>query len=158
MSSMINPDMKAELNISVKGSVGALAGTNGQYAFRVVLSGGSGETAYRTQSSDLVMIITATPYMSDENAQNVLTLELAADCWVQKDSHWYWFKTDGIMAHSEWVSYMGHWYYLNAGGDMITGWLFWNEHWYYLKPDGIMAADEMTQDGYKIGPDGTWIQ
>lgn len=62
------------------------------------------------------------------------------------------------MAHSEWVSYMGHWYYLNAGGDMITGWLFWNEHWYYLKPDGIMAADEMTQNGYKIGPDGTWIQ
>ena len=104
------------------------------------------------------MIITATPYMSDENAQNVLTLELAADCWVQKDSHWYWFKTDGIMAHSEWVSYMGHWYYLNAGGDMITGWLFWNEHWNYLKPDGIMAADEMTQNGYKIGPDGTWIQ
>jgi len=42
---------------------------------------------------------------------------------------------------------MGHWYYLNVGGDMITGWLFWNEHWYYLKPDGIMAADEMTQDG-----------
>ena len=98
---MINPDMKAELNISVKGSVGALAGTNGQYAFRVVLSGGSGETAYRTQSSDLVMIITAPPYMSDENAQNVLTLELAADRWVQKDGHWYWFKTDGIMAHSE---------------------------------------------------------
>lgn len=150
--------MKAELNVSVKGSIGALAGTNGQCAFRVVLSGGSGETAYRTQSSDLVMIITATPYMSDENAQNVLTLELAADRWVQKDGHWYWFKTDGIMAHSEWLSYMGHWYYLNAGGDMITGWLFWNEHWYYLKPDGIMAADEMTQDGYKIGPDGTWIQ
>ena len=72
MSSMINPDMKAELNVSVKGSIGALAGTNGQCAFRVVLSGGSGETAYRTQSSDLVMIITATPYMSDENAQNVL--------------------------------------------------------------------------------------
>ena len=57
----------------------------------------------------------------------------------------------------------------NVGGDMITGWLLWNEHWYYLKPDGIMAADmpasaflmaadEMTPDGYKIGPDGTWIQ
>ena len=30
------------------------------------------------------------------------------------------------------------------GGDMITGWLFWNERWYYLKPDGIMTADEMT--------------
>lgn len=55
--------------------------------------------------------------MSDENAQNVLTLELAADRWVQKDDHWY---------------------YLNAGGDMIAGWLLWNEHWYYLKPDGIM--------------------
>lgn len=41
---------------------------------------------------------------------------------------------------------------------MITGQLLWNEHWYYLKPDGIMAADEMTPDGYKIGPDGTWIQ
>lgn len=41
---------------------------------------------------------------------------------------------------------------------MITGWLLWNEHWYYLKLDGIMAADEMTPDGYKIGPDGTWIQ
>lgn len=46
----------------------------------------------------------------------------------------------------------------NVGGDMITGWLLWNEHWYYLKPDVIMAADEMTPDGYKIGPDGTWIQ
>lgn len=50
--------MKAELNVSVKGSIGALAGTNGQCAFRVVLSGGSGETAYRTQSSDLAMPIT----------------------------------------------------------------------------------------------------
>ena len=57
---------------SKKGGVGALAGTNGQYAFRVVLSGGSGETAYRTQSDELVMTITATPYMSDENAQNVI--------------------------------------------------------------------------------------
>ena len=84
--------------------------------------------------------------------------EIAADRWVQKDGHWYWFKADGIMAHSEWVSYMGHWYYLNAGGDMITGWLFWNERWYYLKPDGIMAADEMTPDGYKMGPDGIWVQ
>lgn len=28
--------MKAELNVSVKGSVGALAGTNGQCAFQVV--------------------------------------------------------------------------------------------------------------------------
>lgn len=33
---MVNPDMKAELNVSVKGSVGALAGTNGQCAFQVV--------------------------------------------------------------------------------------------------------------------------
>lgn len=49
--------------------------------------------------------------MSDENAQNVLTLELAADRWVQKDDHWYWFKANGIMVHSEWLSYMGHWYY-----------------------------------------------
>ena len=48
--------------------------------------------------------------MSDENAQNVLTLELAADRWVQKDDHWYWFKADGIMVHSEWLSYMGLWY------------------------------------------------
>lgn len=64
---MVNPDMKAELNVSVKGSVGALA---------------------------------------------VLTLELAADRWVQKDDHWYWFKADGIMVHSEWLSYMGHWYYV----------------------------------------------
>ncbi len=83
--------------------------------------------------------------------------ETAADRWVQKDGHWYWFKADGIMAHSGWLLYMGHWYYLNAGGDMITGWLFWNEHWYYLKPDGIMAADEMTPDGYRIGPDGIWV-
>ena len=81
--------------------------------------------------------------------------ETAADRWVQKGGHWYWFKADGIMAHSGWLLYMGHWYYLNAGGDMITGWLFWNEHWYYLKADGIMAADEMTPDGYRIGPDGS---
>ncbi len=83
--------------------------------------------------------------------------ETAADRWVQKDGHWYWFKADGIMAHSGWLLYMGHWYYLNAGGDMITGWLLWNEHWYYLKADGIMAADEMTPDGYRIGPDGIWV-
>ena len=83
--------------------------------------------------------------------------ETAADRWVQKGGYWYWLKTDGIMAHSGWLLYMGHWYYLNAGGDMITGWLFWNEHWYYLKSDGIMAADEMTPDGYRIGPDGVWV-
>ena len=289
---------------AVKGSIGALAGTNGRYEFRVVLSGGNGETAYRTQSSNLVMTITATPYMSDENAQNVLALELAADriaeqlpelrvkagtteeeakklaeeavkallpggvsvraevlafqasdtaqegvvrfCyhlwagegtayaertsdafvmamekvkkssgssggsggsgggggssrfagsvssaeqhrpsvtddqaqwvqngsdwklalssgetaadrWVQNGGHWYWFKADGVMAHSEWMSYMGHWYYLNVGGDMITGWLFWNEHWYYLKADGSMAAGETTPDGCQIAADGTWI-
>ena len=83
--------------------------------------------------------------------------ETAADRWVQKGGYWYWLKTDGIMAHSGWLLYMGHWYYLNAGGDMITGWLFWNEHWYYLKSNGIMAADEMTPDGYRIGPDGVWV-
>ena len=42
--------------------------------------------------------------MSDENAQNVLTLELAADRWVQKGDQWYWFNADCIMVHSEWLS------------------------------------------------------
>ena len=131
-------------------------------------SGGSGGGGGSRSAGSISSTEQHRPSVVDEQAQWVqngtdwkLTLssgETAADRWVQKDGHWYWFKADGIMAHSDWVSYMGHWYYLNVGGDMITGWLFWNEHWYYLKPDGIMAADEMTRDGYKIGPDGTWIQ
>ena len=44
--------------------------------------------------------------MSNENAQNVLTLELAADRWVQKDDHWYWFMKD------TWTGYV-------SGGDAV---------------------------------------
>ena len=131
-------------------------------------SGGSGGGGGSRSAGSISSTEQHRPSVIDEQAQWVqngtdwkLTLssgETAADRWVQKDGHWYWFKADGIMAHSGWLLYMGHWYYLNAGGDMITGWLFWNEHWYYLKPDGIMAADEMTPDGYKMGPDGIWVQ
>lgn len=43
--------------------------------------------------------------MSDENAQNVLTLELAADRWVQKGDHWYWFKAGGSMSPLSFCAY-----------------------------------------------------
>ena len=130
-------------------------------------SGGSGSGGGSRSSGSVSSKEQHRPSVVDDQAQWIqngtdwkLILssgETAADRWVQKDGHWYWFKADGIMAHSGWLLYTGHWYYLNVSGDMITGWLFWNDHWYYLKLDGIMAADEMTSDGYKIGPDGIWV-
>jgi len=41
---------------------------------------------------------------------------------------------------------------INAGWQLING------KWYYFNSDLTMAINTTTQDGYKIGADGVWIQ
>lgn len=70
---------KVSYKEAVKGTIKNLAGTDGTYTFRVVLSGGEGADAYETKSGVLSMTITASPYMTDANAENVMKLEIAAE-------------------------------------------------------------------------------
>jgi hypothetical protein len=39
-----------------------------------------------------------------------------------------------------------------------AGWQSINGKWYYFNIDLTMAINTTTPDGYKIGPDGTWMQ
>ena len=77
----------------------------------------------------------------------------------------------------------GHWYYLDpVSGEMALGWKQMDGKWYYFspvgggtytydptkgkwifgggngRPLGSMYQNEVTPDGYSVGPDGAWIQ
>ncbi|MCD8223537.1 MAG: hypothetical protein LUC99_01570 [Clostridiales bacterium] len=41
---------------------------------------------------------------------------------------------------------------------MVVGWNLVNDVWYYMDESGAMLTDTTTPDGYKVGPDGAWIQ
>ena len=59
------------------------------------------------------------------------------------------------------------WYYFDRSGNMLTGWqkLYWNGayRWYYFSQtkdsnEGKCQLGGITPDGYKVGPDGAWIE
>lgn len=43
-------------------------------------------------------------------------------------------------------------------GSMRIGWVRIMNEWYYFGLDGAMLTNGMTPDGYKVGPDGRWMQ
>ena len=80
---------------------------------------------------------------------------------------WYFFAENGIM-QTGWLDWGGFRYYLNPvpdgwRGAIITGWRLVDGKWYYFEPvkgknQGRMYLDEQTPDGFRVGPDGMWIQ
>ena len=60
----------------------------------------------------------------------------AANTWFQDaDGSWYYFGPDSLMMHDAWI-----------GGT------------YYVDSSGRMMVNATTPDGYRVGPDGKWIQ
>ncbi len=49
------------------------------------------------------------------------------------------------------------WYFVGEDEYLVKGWQNIDGLWYYFQDDtGRMYADEMTPDGYYVGPDGSW--
>ena len=41
---------------------------------------------------------------------------------------------------------------------MKNGWKLIGEDYYYFLKSGVMARDALVPGGYRVGPDGKWIQ
>ncbi|MBQ8934121.1 MAG: hypothetical protein IJ061_07545, partial [Lachnospiraceae bacterium] len=94
----------------------------------------------------------------------------AAEEWVYATylgiRNWYYFGGDGRM-RTGWLTLGDSIYYLNPVSDgtkgrMLTGWAMIDGKWYYFETQagrnqGRMYRNEMTPDGYRVGPDGVWI-
>lgn len=92
-------------------------------------------------------------------------------CWAlvrEKDAEeWYYFNEKGYMI-TGWLEYKNQMYYLNPVSDgtmgrMLMGWQQINGIWYYFNKTageslGAVYRDTVTPDGYRVGPDGAWIQ
>jgi glucan-binding YG repeat protein/lysophospholipase L1-like esterase len=76
--------------------------------------------------------------------------------WLLSDGKWYYLASSGEMK-TGWLDLAGKKYYLANSGSMVKGWLEMDGKWYYFSPNGLMAADTSI-NGYKLGPDGAWIQ
>ena len=78
--------------------------------------------------------------------------------------NWYLSENDNIIKN-RWAMSSGKWYLFDAQGRMQKGWQQWDGKWYYLEPtgtqkypEGAMWANDITPDGYRVGPDGDWKQ
>jgi glucan-binding YG repeat protein len=76
--------------------------------------------------------------------------------WASVKGTWYYFDHSGAMK-TGWLDLSGKKYFLNNSGAMVTGWQQTGGKWYYFNKDGSMAANTVI-NGYKLGPDGAWIQ
>lgn len=94
-----------------------------------------------------------------------------------KNKYYYFGDTDDGHMFTGLLPYEGKYYYLNEDGIMQIGWLFWNNNWYYLNNDSSMvigwkwnidgkwyymnSSGAMMRntiiEGFKIGPDGVYI-
>ena len=53
----------------------------------------------------------------------------------------------------------GRWYYFQEDGSAVRkSWKLINGDYYYFLGSGAMAADALVPGGYRVGPDGKWIQ
>jgi glucan-binding YG repeat protein/lysophospholipase L1-like esterase len=77
--------------------------------------------------------------------------------WIFHQNNWYYLNTASGKMETGWIDLSGKKYYLKDNGEMVTGWQKIDSKWYYFDKSGLMAADTTIQ-GYKIGPDGVWIQ
>lgn len=76
------------------------------------------------------------------------------------DNQLYWFGEDGVMAVNQWVeTETGKWYYFQDNGSAISkGWKLIDGDYYYFLNSGVMASDALVPGGYRVGPDGRWVQ
>jgi hypothetical protein len=108
----------------------------------------------------------------DDDSERVYTLKInraqpvqeavvvkQADKWVQVNGRWQYNDTVGNPIKNAWFFDRGYqkWYFLGADGYMQTGWILNGGKYYYLYGDGSMASNT-TISGYKLGPNGDWIQ
>lgn len=68
----------------------------------------------------------------------LITVPAYAAEWKQDAKGWWWQEDNGSYPASTWK---------NIGGKS-----------YYFGADGYMLANTTTPDGYKVGPDGAWIE
>lgn len=78
----------------------------------------------------------------------------------KQDNDLYWLDAEGVMASEEWIQTEdGKWYYFQGDGKaMKNGWKLIGEDYYYFLKSGVMARDALVPGGYRVGPDGKWIQ
>lgn len=83
---------------------------------------------------------------------------MVAGDWTLQGGKWYYLDQSGMMRVS-WIQHKNRWHLLGRDGAMLTGWQQDKDKWYYLNsPNGDMAVNTTTPDGYKVGPDGAWIE
>lgn len=58
--------------------------------------------------------------------------------WQQDTAGWWYSEDDGTYPVNQWKEIDGKHYYFNE--------------------NGYMLSDTTTPDGYKVGPDGAWVQ
>lgn len=76
--------------------------------------------------------------------------------WITYNGKWYYLGSDGAK-RTGWQSIGGAWYYFDDDGKMQTGWIQdRNGKYYYLNTNGAMTCNTKI-DGYKLGPDGAWV-
>jgi glucan-binding YG repeat protein len=93
---------------------------------------------------------TSTSNMSNSTTNNTSSQNM------QMVGNWLYKKADGTLA-TGWTLIGNDWYYFDLTGAMKTGWLQdASGKWYYLKESGVMAKNTVI-NGYKIGPDGTYV-
>ena len=94
--------------------------------------------------------------------------------WLNLNDTYYYFDTTngsnyGAMIANSWIKYDNKFFYFDEKGIMVTGWKqvsdsSGNIGVYYFYPKGTTEglygymAVNTTIDGFKIGPDGKWVQ
>lgn len=127
--------------ITVTSFTPAETGTNGSFAFGVLLSkgdssdkatgSGSIDAAYRGSSS------------GGGGGGSYTNPDILRGTWERTDTGiWMFRQTGGDYAKSRWGLIGGLWYYFNPDGHMLTGWQLVNGQWYYLytAEDAVRAA------------------
>lgn len=82
--------------------------------------------------------------------------------------NWTFIKSDGKPAKNEWVAVLStngkvSFFRFDKDGIMMTGWQKIEGKWYFLNNEdghmlGACLLNGTTPDGYKVGPDGAWIE
>ncbi len=81
----------------------------------------------------------------------------------KEDNRWYYLDPETGMMAKGWKNISGKWYYFTELNSMETyhydpateKWVYKNNEG---RPLGSMYISEMTQDGYRVGGDGAWLQ
>ncbi|HIT65490.1 MAG TPA: hypothetical protein IAC37_13805 [Candidatus Ventrimonas merdavium] len=81
---------------------------------------------------------------------------LAHDQWVKSGDSLFWIQGDGTMAVSAWMEMEGNLYWLDASGIAATGWQEIDGKWYYFDENHTMATETYV-GSYYVGKDGAWI-